>query len=167
MGFYFRLPYFLPLFSTTKKPSPILIDRQFYCAGSCFRQESASFEVGEVGKFLGNESERMNPWRGSHAPKQSAPGWRREMSAANVPYLDFPRKEQSTSLVEILCRTMVEIGGGVFAGVCPAIPGRAEKLILFNSPATGATLGCPVSELSAELVRLKIAASDAAFGCED
>jgi hypothetical protein len=89
------------------------------------------------------------------------------MSAANVPYLDFPRKEQSTSLVEILCRTMVETGGGVFAGIWPAIPRRAEKLILFNSPATGATLGCPISELSAELVRAKIAASDAAFGWED
>lgn len=89
------------------------------------------------------------------------------MSTATVYDSAFPRKEQSASSVEMLCRIMVEVGGGVFVGVCPAVPKRAEKLILFNSPKTRATLGCFVSELSAELVRSKIAASDAAFGlCE-
>lgn len=86
------------------------------------------------------------------------------MSVANVSYLAFPRKAQSPSSVEMLCRIMVETGGGIFAGLWPAIHGRAESLVLFNSPNTGTTLGCPVSKLSAELVRLKIAASDAAFG---
>lgn len=85
------------------------------------------------------------------------------MSSANVSYLALPRKEQSPSTVEILCRTIVEIGGGVFVGVWPAIPGRSEPLVLFNSVKTGATLGCLLSELSAELVRVKVAASDAVF----
>ena len=85
------------------------------------------------------------------------------MSVANVSYLAFPRKAQSPSSVEMLCRIMVEIGGGVFAGIWPAIPGRSERLVLFNSRISGATLGCFISDLSAELVRSKIAASDAAF----
>ena len=95
------------------------------------------------------------------------------MSTAKLSHIAPPRKEiQSNcaplsipSAIEICCRIMVETGGAVFAGVCPAIRGRSEPLVLFNSPATGATLGCLISELSAELVRSKIAASDAAFAC--
>ena len=93
------------------------------------------------------------------------------MSTATVSHLAPPRKEIQgncaplfpPSAIEICCCVMVETGGGVFAGVWPAIQGRSEPLVLFNSPATGATLGCLISELSAELVRSKIAASDAAF----
>ena len=95
------------------------------------------------------------------------------MSTANVSHLASPRKEIQancaplfTPSAEICCRVMVETGGEVFAGVWPAIRGRSEQLVLFNSPTTGATLGCLISELSTELVRLKIAASDAAFSVQ-
>ena len=65
--------------------------------------------------------------------------------------------------IEFECaRAIVEIGGGQFAGVWPAIPGRSEALVLWNAP-TGTTQGCLIGELSAELVRLKCAASVAAF----
>ncbi len=85
------------------------------------------------------------------------------MSTAKLSHLASLRKDPSS--VEMLCRVMVETGGGVFAGVCPGIQGRSEPLVLFNSPATGTTLGCLISELSAELVRSKIAASDALLMC--
>ena len=65
--------------------------------------------------------------------------------------------------IEFECaRAIVEIGGGQFAGVWPAIPGRSEALVLWNAP-TGTTQGCLIGELSAELVRLKCAESVATF----
>jgi len=67
------------------------------------------------------------------------------------------------SVSDTLCKVICEIGGGIFAGVCPPIPGRSQALVLFNSPQTGATLGCFLPELSAELVRLKISQSNSAF----
>ena len=68
------------------------------------------------------------------------------------------------SSFDLLCKIIVELSGvAVFAGAWPAIPSRSEPLVLFNSVKTGATLGCLLSELSAERVRAKVAASDAAF----
>ena len=64
----------------------------------------------------------------------------------------------------LCCQIIVELGGGQFAGIWPPIKNRSEALVLFNSKQTGTTLGCLLPELSAELVRLKIAASDAEFG---
>jgi hypothetical protein len=48
------------------------------------------------------------------------------MSSANVSYLALPHKEESSSSVEMLCRVMVETGGGVFVGFWPAIRERSE-----------------------------------------
>ncbi len=64
----------------------------------------------------------------------------------------------------VCCQIIVELGGGQFAGVWPPIKNRSDALVLFNSKVTGTTLACLLPELSAEVVRLKIAASDAAFG---
>lgn len=64
---------------------------------------------------------------------------------------------------QVVCaRAIVEIAGGRFAGIWPAISGRSDALVLWNAP-TGTTQGCLIGELSAELVRLKCAASLAAF----
>jgi hypothetical protein len=71
---------------------------------------------------------------------------------------------QPTATQVECCRILVEIAGGQFAGIFPGIQGRSEPLVLFNSPRTKTTLGILLPELSAELVRLKLVASDAAFG---
>ena len=72
-------------------------------------------------------------------------------------------RSESFSTSEMLTRIIVELGGGIWAGEWPEIPGRSEKLVLFNSPKTGTTLGCLLPELSAELVRKKIRESDLRF----
>jgi hypothetical protein len=78
------------------------------------------------------------------------------MSMGTLSYLDSPRNNSdSLSVVENLYKTICEIGGGIFAGVC-----RSEQLVLWKSPATGATLCCPVDQLSADIVRSKILQSD-------
>ena len=86
------------------------------------------------------------------------------MSTRTLSCLVSTRKiADSLSVSDNLCKIVCEIGGGIFAGVCPPIPGRSQALVLFNSPQTGATLGCFLPELSAEVVRLRISQSDIAF----
>jgi hypothetical protein len=61
-------------------------------------------------------------------------------------------------------QTAIECGGGIYKGIWPAIPGRSEKLILFNSPETRSTLALVASEVSVENVREKIRESNIQFG---
>jgi hypothetical protein len=68
---------------------------------------------------------------------------------------------------EHLYTTLIELGGGKFAGVMPAFHDkhgkRIEPLVLFISPQSGSTLSLYVSQLSASAVRARIAESDAEF----
>jgi hypothetical protein len=43
------------------------------------------------------------------------------------------------------------------------MPGALNDLVLFNSPTTGSTLALKTTEITPELVKLKIKRSDAAF----
>ncbi|HTQ59969.1 MAG TPA: hypothetical protein VMI32_07090 [Candidatus Solibacter sp.] len=68
---------------------------------------------------------------------------------------------------EIFYRTMVDLAGGRYKGIFQAIQRKDgtwhEALCLFDSPQTGSTLALPVSQVSAENVRKKIAESNALF----
>ena len=58
---------------------------------------------------------------------------------------------------------IVAAGGGRYVGLLRAIPGRMEPVVLFASPRTRTTLGLPLSRLTVQAVRRRIAESDAAF----
>ena len=92
---------------------------------------------------------------------QKGEGDRKPRAGARGPSVQS--REASLSSVEICAKVMVELAGGIFLGLLPAIPRRSEPLILFKSPQTKTTLGILLSELNAELVRKILAASDAAF----
>jgi len=66
-----------------------------------------------------------------------------------------------------LYRTLIELGGGHYAGVMAGFLDKNRKavppLVLFTSPQTGSTLGLSAFDLSATTVRQRIAESDAAF----
>jgi len=70
------------------------------------------------------------------------------MSSGTLPCLDSSRNSDSLSVSDSLCKVICEIGGGIFVGAC-----RAERLVLWRSPATGQTLYCPIDGLSADIVR--------------
>jgi hypothetical protein len=59
--------------------------------------------------------------------------------------------------------SIVAAGGGKYVGVLKEIPNRMESVILFNSPRTRTTLGLPISHLTVEAVRERLAESDKAF----
>lgn len=79
--------------------------------------------------------------------------------------MDASQHEASISFSEVCIETMVTLGGGVYRGFWPEIPG-CEKLILFTSPKTGAGLAVPLSQLSAAAVRKQIRESDYRFEIE-
>lgn len=66
-----------------------------------------------------------------------------------------------------LYRTLIELGGGRYAGVQAGFLDKNRKpvapLVLFTSPQTGSTLGLSAFDLSANAVRAKIIESDLAF----
>ena len=66
------------------------------------------------------------------------------------------------SVSDNLCKIIVEIGGGVFAGVC-----HAERLAMWRSSAFGTLLCCPVDLLSAERVRKITFDSDSQLAVTD
>ena len=68
--------------------------------------------------------------------------------------------EQYLQSAETSARAAVEEGGGIWIGIQS---GGKYDLALFNSPKTGSTLGLRTSEVTPELVRAKIKASDKAF----
>jgi hypothetical protein len=81
------------------------------------------------------------------------------MSTGTLYCLGSPRNISAPlSASDNLCKIIVEIGGGVFAGVC-----HSEGLVMWRSPATGLTLFCPIDQLSADAVRSKINDSDSQF----
>lgn len=59
--------------------------------------------------------------------------------------------------------SIVEAGGGKYVGVLNEIPEKMESVILFISPQTRTTLGIPISHLTVDAVRERLAESDAAF----
>ena len=59
--------------------------------------------------------------------------------------------------------SVVAAGGGRYVGVLKEIPGKMEPVILFISPRTRTTLALPISRLTVESVRERLAESDAAF----
>lgn len=67
----------------------------------------------------------------------------------------------------ILFETICFLGGAKFAGVQASFLDkhgkRIPRLVLFNSPRTGSTLGLYENQLSASAVRAKIAESDLTF----
>jgi hypothetical protein len=70
------------------------------------------------------------------------------MSVETLPCLSSPCKiPDSLTVTDNLCKFIVELGGGIFAGVC-----RAETLVCWHS-ATGALLYCSIDRLSADAVR--------------
>ena len=81
------------------------------------------------------------------------------MSTGTLYCLDSSRNTaDSLSVSDTLCKIICELGGGIFVRVC-----RKEGLVLWRSPATGATLYSPLSQLSAEVVRKKTHDSDSHF----
>ena len=64
-------------------------------------------------------------------------------------------RNTADSVSDNLCKIICELGGGLFVRVC-----HAERLVLWRSPATGATLYCPIDLLSAERVRKTTLESD-------
>ena len=70
------------------------------------------------------------------------------MSTDTLYQLDSSRNSDSLSISDSLYKIMVETGGGIFAGVC-----RAERLVLWRSPATGLLLYCLTDVVSADKVR--------------
>jgi hypothetical protein len=78
------------------------------------------------------------------------------MSVGTLHCLDSSRNtSDSLSVSDNLCKIIVEIGSGVFAGVC-----RSEGLVLWRSFASGTLLYCPLDLLSAERVRKVTLESD-------
>ena len=63
--------------------------------------------------------------------------------------------------------SIVEAGGGRYVGVLNEIPEKMESVILFISPQTRTTLGIPISRLTVDSVRERLAESDAAFAEAD
>ena len=69
----------------------------------------------------------------------------------------------ATRLSETEMSSIVEAGGGKFVGVLNEIPDKMESIILFISPQTRTALGIPMSRLTVDAVRERLAESDAAF----
>jgi len=63
--------------------------------------------------------------------------------------------------------SIVEAGGRSYVGVLSEIPEKMESIVLFNSPQTRTTLGVPMSRLTLEAVRERLAESNAAFNAAD
>jgi hypothetical protein len=82
------------------------------------------------------------------------------MSTETLYCLGSPRNISAPpSVSDNLCKIIVEIGGGMFAGVC-----RTEKLVLWRSAASGTLLYCSIiDQLSADVVRSTIHDSDSQF----
>jgi hypothetical protein len=59
--------------------------------------------------------------------------------------------------------SMVEAGGGRYIGVLKEVSQKTEVIVLFISRQTKSTLGIPISRLTAEAVRRRLAESNAAF----
>jgi hypothetical protein len=70
--------------------------------------------------------------------------------------------EQYRQDVKASAKACVEEGGGIWVGI-QEMPGALNDLVLFNSPTTGSTLALKTTEITPELVKLKIKRSDAAF----
>jgi hypothetical protein len=66
-------------------------------------------------------------------------------------------------LTEAEICSMVEAGGGRYIGVLKEVSQKTEVIVLFISRQTKSTLGIPISRLTAEAVRKRLAESDAAF----
>ena len=58
--------------------------------------------------------------------------------------------------------SIANAGGGRYVGIVNAIREKMESIILFVSPQTRTTLGIPISRLTVEAVRERLAESDAA-----
>jgi hypothetical protein len=69
----------------------------------------------------------------------------------------------TTRLSEAEISPIVEAGGGRYVGVLSEIPDKMESIILFISPQTRTALGIPMSRLTVDAVRERLAESDAAF----
>ena len=59
--------------------------------------------------------------------------------------------------------SIVAAGGARYVGILRGIPGNLESVVLFSSPRTRTTLSLPISRLTVEAVRERLAESDAAF----
>lgn len=66
-------------------------------------------------------------------------------------------QQQKPGMTNPQHKDIVEMGGGQY------VPGTLGDLVLFNSPATGSTLAVSENDLTSDLVRAKIAESDAIF----
>ena len=69
----------------------------------------------------------------------------------------------TTCLSEGEISSIVNAGGGRYVGIVNAIPEKMESIILFVSPQTRTTLSIPISRLTVEAVRERLAESDATF----
>jgi hypothetical protein len=66
-------------------------------------------------------------------------------------------------LTETEISSIVAAGGARYVGILRGIPGNLESVVLFSSPRTRTTLSLPISCLTVEAVRGRLAESDAAF----
>ena len=66
-------------------------------------------------------------------------------------------------LGEMEFASIVAAGGGRYVGVLKEIPNKMESVVLFSSPRTRTTLSIPISRLTVEAVRERLAESDATF----
>lgn len=69
----------------------------------------------------------------------------------------------TTCLSEAEISSIVNAGGGRYVGIVNAMPQKMESIVLFVSPQTRTTLGIPLSRLTVEAVRERLAESDATF----
>lgn len=77
--------------------------------------------------------------------------------------LEAARESESLNLGEQEIALIVTAGGGRYVGLLERIPGRMDRVVLFASPQTKTTLGLPMSRLSVEAVRERIAKSNEVF----
>ena len=118
------------------------------------------FDYTDSGACFTADRSRARVWRDKSHAEGTARLLRGEV--CEIRPQQNPPAPKPTAVQFECARAIVEIAGGIFAGVWPAIPGRSEALVLWNAP-TGTTQGCLIGELSAELVRLKCAESVATF----